>query len=136
MPKGIKGFQKGNKEAKKKGAKRFEKEMAFEFMRAKILEKWGGLIEKKIELAEGVFVMKPMKQGKKVVDIKVYKEKPDSQSLEYLFSVVVGKPKESIDLKHSGEIATITDEQIKRIASRITGRQGIDGGTSIAKTSN
>ena len=100
--KGKRGFQIGNKEGAKskkgKHKKTIEKEMALQVMKEKILEKWGPLIEKKIELAEGIFVMKPVKVGGEIVDVKVYKEKPDSQSLEYLFSMVVGKPKEEIGI--------------------------------------
>lgn len=88
---------KGHKKwgGKKKGSKHketIEKEMALEVMRKIVLKKWQPLIDKKIELAEGVFV-KNLKG--------VYKEKPDSQSLEYLFSMVVGRPKEAVDLNIS-----------------------------------
>ena len=96
-PKGHKKYGGGMKKGQKI-KKTIEKEMALEVMKAKILEKWGDLIEKKIELASGVYVMKPIRVGGVVVDVKVYKEKPDSNSLEYLFSIVVGMPKGSLDI--------------------------------------
>jgi hypothetical protein len=82
-------------------------------MKEKILDKWGDLIDKKIELANGVYVMKPVVQNGKVVDVKVYKEKPDGQALEYLFSMMIGKPKDEVE--HSGSVGMYQDipEELK-----------------------
>ncbi len=107
MPKGTKGFQAGNKEGRKKRKKTIRQEEALEIMRAEIRKRMfgeDGLLTKKFELAEGVYIIKPVKDKYgKVVATKVYEEKPDSQSLEYLFSIVVGKPKESMDITTKGE---------------------------------
>lgn len=121
MPKGLKGFQKGNAGGKlsaKKRKKTLEKEALLLVMKEKILDKWGDLIDKKIELANGVYVMKPVVQNGKVIDVKVYKEKPDGQALEYLFSLMIGKPKDEVE--HSGGVSFYEDiepelkEQIKQ----------------------
>ena len=99
--------KKGDAGGKRKGAgrkkgsigkKTIEEKMALSEFRKKVLEKWEGLIDKKIALAEGVFVMKPVKVGGVVVDVKVYKEKPDGQALEYLFSMVVGRPTDKLQI--------------------------------------
>jgi len=116
MPKGVKGFQRGNKEGEKTKGKRrktLEKEALLLVMKEKILDRWGDLIDKKIELASGVFVMKPVVIDGKVVDVKVYKEKPDGNALEYLFSMMVGKPKD--EMEHSGTIGMYQDipEELK-----------------------
>jgi len=105
MPKGVKGFQKKNKEAKKRGPnkKTIEEKMALSILRKRVLNKWRPLIDKKIELAEGVFVMKPVKVGGVIVDVKVYKEKPDGQALEYLFSMVVGRPMDKLEVSDNSK---------------------------------
>jgi len=108
MPKGVKGFQPGNKEAKKKGKhkKTLEKEMILEYMRGRIIEEFEELMNRQIELAKGIYIMKPIKQGGKIVDVKIYKQKPDQKSLEYLFNVVVGRPTQPIDITSKGEKIT------------------------------
>lgn len=111
MPLGVKGFVKGNNEGhktkgKKKG-KTLEKEALLLIMREKIDPIWGELIDKKIELAKGIYVLKPVIVEGKVVDAKVYKEKPDGGALEYLFAMRVGKPKDEVE--HSGSVGTFSD---------------------------
>ena len=87
------GRQKGSK-----NKTTVEKEMALKVLQDKILEKWEVLINKKLELAEGVFVMKPINKNGQPVEGNIYKEKPDKESLEYLFSMVVGKPTQAVDI--------------------------------------
>lgn len=107
MPKGIKGFQKGNPGGKMSAHKRkktLEKEALLLIMKEKIDSIWGELIDKKIELAKGIYVLKPVIQDGKVVDAKVYSEKPDGGALEYLFAMRVGKPKDSFE--YSGSVGS------------------------------
>lgn len=107
----MKGAPKGHPKwgGKKKGNKHkktIAQEMALETMREEIRQRMfgeDGLLSKKFELANGVWRIRTVKDSfGNVIETKVYKEKPDSQSLEYLFSMVVGKPKESFEVK--GEI--------------------------------
>lgn len=110
MPKGVKGFQKGNPGGKMsigKKRKTLEKEALLLIMKEKIDPIWGELIEKKIELARGVFVLKPVVENGVVVDARVYKEKPDGGALEYLFAMRVGKPKDEVE--HSGSVGAYQD---------------------------
>ena len=104
---------------KKKGTKHkktLEQQMALELMRNKILSQWKELIKAKIDLALGVFEMKQVKGSGQV---RVYSRLPDGGALEYLFSVVVGRPRETIDLK-VGEL----DELTKSIRSILDRKQG------------
>lgn len=93
-----------------KSKKTIEQQLALGIMRERVLKKWDALIEAKMEMALGVFTIKyiPGKDGKKQ-RAKVYQKLPDSGSLEYLFSMVVGKPKENVDLKIKG-IQELTDK--------------------------
>ncbi len=122
--KGKRGFQKGNKEAKKKGKhkKTIEQEKALEFLRGEIRKNWGDLIDTKIQLAKGIWVERVIRDG----TVKVYQEKPDSSSLEYVFSMVVGKPKESLEL--SGKIESIlSKEQVDELILRRTKKDSTGG---------
>ncbi len=58
----------------------------------------------------------------------------DVQAFNALMDNAYGKPKESVKLKI--EEMALSDEQIKRIASRITRRKGSNGDSSGEKTSN
>ena len=116
-------FTKGRKKTggvKKGKIKKFStsKELALERMRQKIARKWTKLVNAKIALAEGVWVMKPVMKKGKLVKTKVYQEKPDSLSLEYLFSIMVGKPTEKIDF--SGKITSLelNQDQFSQIIQR------------------
>ena len=110
MPKGVKGFQKGNPGGKMslgKKRKTLEKEALLLIMKEKIDSIWGELIDKKIELAKGIYVLKPVVENGQVVDAKVYKDKPDGGALEYLFSMRVGKPKDQVEC--SGSVGSYQD---------------------------
>jgi len=101
-----------------KDPKTIAKEKALEVLRNEILREWLPLIQTKIALANGVYVIKPIRQAGRVVDVKVYKEKPDSQSLEYLFNMVVGKPKENLDLNLGIKEMKKIQDDIKQILER------------------
>jgi hypothetical protein len=77
----------------KKNAKTILQEEALAFMRKTIVKEWEPLLLAQMELAKGVTVR---------VDEKIYKKAPDNVALQYLFAMVVGKPKESVDIKHEG----------------------------------
>lgn len=116
-------FEKGHKKVggKKKGSKHkntIEQELALEFLRNKIREKWGELIDTKIELAKGIWAEKVILKGKKKKLVRVYQELPDSNSLEYLFSMVVGKPKQSLELGINESIGEVRLTLVKNENSK------------------
>ena len=120
----IGGIKEGSKHKKT-----IEQEMALKVMREEITERMfgeDGLLQKKIELATGIYVMKPVIVKGVVVDVKVYQEKPDSQSLEYLFSMVVGKPREKIDFTKI--VRTELNEEDKELL-----RQALEYGRRVPK---
>ncbi len=90
-----------------KRKKTLEKEALLLIMKEKIDSIWGELIDKKIELAKGIYVLKPVVENGQVVDAKVYKDKPDGGALEYLFSMRVGKPKDQVE--YSGSVGNYQD---------------------------
>ena len=118
-------FKKGHKKigGKKKGSKHkktIARDLALKKMCDKILEVWNPLIEKKIDLAMGVLILKPVKVKGVVVATEVYQEKPDSQSLEYLFSMVVGKPKERMEIEIPTMVnINITGNALKGVRKRV-----------------
>jgi len=60
-------------------------------------------IEAKKAVAKGVYFLKPIKKDGKVIDVKVYKTKPDNQAIEQIFDRVIGKSTENLDLTSAGE---------------------------------
>ena len=98
MAKGGKRPGAGRKQGSK-GKKTIEQEMALSILREEIRKHWKDLINKKLELAKGIWVERRI--GKNLVAVS--KKEPDSSSLEYLFSMVVGKPKEILEL-NTGEL--------------------------------
>lgn len=84
----------GGRQKGQKNKRTIEQEKTLEYLRQEIRKEWQPLIKTKIELAKGIWVEKII--GKE--SVKVYQEIPDSNSLEYLFSMVVGKPKEHLDI--------------------------------------
>lgn len=94
MVKGGKRPGAGRKQGSK-SKKTIEQEKALEVLREEIRKNWGELLQSKLELAKGIWVERRIGKNRAFV----YREKPDSQSLEYLFSMVVGKPKETLELE-------------------------------------
>jgi len=95
--------------------KTIEEKMALAELRKKVLEEWEDLISKKIELAKGIYVIKPIKIKGKVVDVKVYQKEPDGQALEYLFSMVVGRPLDKLQVIEDETMKVDkTDDEYKR----------------------
>ena len=97
MPKGIKGFVKGQPRAitagaqkgklqKKTRLRRISEQNALKYLTNAILKEWQPLIDAKMELAKGAWVQKCDNEGHKIV----YQELPDAKSLEYLFNRVCG----------------------------------------------
>ena len=101
-----KQIEANRKNAKKAGRKKGKRsiakivqEKALIVLRDEVLKEWKVLIERKMDLAKGVFEIKNVpREGK----VKVFSRLPDSGSLEYLFSMCVGKPKENVDIKVKG----------------------------------
>lgn len=86
---------------RKKGsklAKTLEKEQALDFMRKEILKKFTPLLDAKLDLALGHYEMKKDEEG----EVRVYKKAPNGSAIEYLFAMVVGKPKEEVENKIDG----------------------------------
>lgn len=111
-------FEKGHKKVggKKKGSKHkktIEQELALQFLRDKVREKWEELIDTKIELAKGIWAEKVILRGKKKKLVRIYQELPDSNSLEYLFSMVVGRPKQRLELGVGESIGEVSITIIK-----------------------
>ncbi len=81
-----------------KGKKTIEQKLALDFLKKKILKKFENLIDSKIRLAEGVYIGEkvwvPGKGKKKKQLVTAYQKPPDGAAIEYLISMVVGKPRE------------------------------------------
>jgi len=91
MAKGTKGFQKGNKEAKKKGKnkKTIEKELALELYRKENLKKLFPLIMAQQNLATGIFIVlrkKPIKDSKGKLSKGKWKRVTDPDEIERLYN--------------------------------------------------
>jgi len=116
--KGVKGFQKGNPGGAMSAHKRtktLEKEALLEVMKKKIDKVWGELIDKKIELAQGIYVLKPIVVDGKVVDVKVYKKEPDGDALEYLFERRVGKIKDEVEFSGGLKFEDVPEELQEKV---------------------
>ncbi len=83
-PKGSKG--------KKTKAKKIEEQKAMKVFKDMVLKKWGPLITAKLNLAEGVYYERTLFGNKKLT--RIYKKAPDGGAIEYLISMIVGKPKD------------------------------------------
>jgi len=102
-----------------KNKKTIEQELALEQLREKVREKWGPLLEAKMDLALGLKVVKQTwSNGKKVGEEYVYKEKPDSGSIEYLQAMVVGKPKGNLDMNIAGKGIEKIQNNVKKILDK------------------
>jgi hypothetical protein len=124
-PKGLP--KTGGKKKGSKHKKTIAQEQALEFLREKIRRDFDELYEAKIALAKGVYIIKPVEDNLgKVINAKAFKEKPDGQSIEYLFSLVVGKPKEKMDVDVKSSDIEKLALAIKKLADekQITGISG------------
>lgn len=78
-------------------------EEALDVLRKMIREKWGPLLQAKIDLASGLYVFKFIevkdKKGKTKKRVKVYRKNPQGKDIEDLISRVVGKPKEYVEVE-------------------------------------
>lgn len=107
----VKGSPKtGGKVIGSKHKKTIEQELALEFLRERIRENWEELIDTKLELAKGIWVERKIRGKNKV---RVYQKDPDSNSLEYVFSLVVGKPKEQLDINVNVKLKKLEEIQNK-----------------------
>lgn len=111
-----------NKKGRPKGSKNkktIEQELALELLREKVREKWDELMNAKLDLALGCKVLKQTwSNGKKVGEEYVYKEKPDSGSIEYLQAMVVGKPKTTTDVNVATKRIEETQKSIQKILDK------------------
>ena len=67
------------------------------------------LINKLLELADGVFLVDRFIEGKELV---YYKDKPDLKALMYLFDRVMGKPKETVAHESGKKQGLVTMEHL------------------------
>lgn len=102
-PKGHKKYGGGMKKGQKI-KKTMEQEKALGVLREEIRKHWKPLLHTKLRLAKGLYIEKRIPMGKKKMKVIVYRKEPDSNSLEWLFEMVVGKPTQSQKLEMSGEI--------------------------------
>lgn len=79
----------------------------------RIADKLPILIDRMLELADGVTVQERDREG----ELDVYTRPPDRQALEYLMNRIMGKPTERRETEHSGHVdfGTMTDEQLRAI---------------------
>ena len=69
------------------------------YYRQAVRKEFSSLLKSQLELSKGVYVTKSVTIGDTVVDVKVYKEKPDRGTIEYLINRVLGKPSEQVKLE-------------------------------------
>ena len=90
---------------------------------AKIAEKLPWLVDKLMELAEGVSLEKLTRDGTTAL---VYQQSPDRQAIEYLIDRVLGKP---IDRTEQGNPGEFKQGYVIRL---IRADEGDDDGTATA----
>ena len=126
-------FKKGHKKigGKKKGSKHkktIEQELTLGFLRKQIMKKWRPLIDAKIRLALGIYVQRKIVLGKghkKTELVRVYKKPPDSASIEYLISMVVGKPKEE-DAPPTSVTINLISKNVEAAKKRVANKKKSD----------
>ena len=102
MPKGIKGFQLGNK-VRKKAPHTIAAAKAREFVIKKVNENLEPLLNAKLDLALGHKKLHITPTGEE----EVYTESPDGNAIQYLLNQDIGKPKETVE--HQGDITLKID---------------------------
>lgn len=108
---------------KPKGIKRVIHASPIQAAEAKISEKLPWLVDKLLELAEGVEVEKRDRQGR----VRVYSEIPDREAIKYLMDRVMGKPMQPVSLvdkvREMAVAGGLTDDEVAEAiaeAERIT----------------
>ena len=91
MPKGVKGFQKGNK-CRPKAPHTLEREEMRRTIVERIAERLEPLLDAKFDLALGHYRIGSVKNG----TIRIYRVSPDGNAIQYLFNQAIGKPTETI----------------------------------------
>lgn len=82
---------------------------AKEQLNSKIMEHWTPIIETLLDIGLGdYYVDKSITPDEK----KIYKQAPSQSALVELVSFVVGKPKQEVDNKHSGEINSTSMDRL------------------------
>lgn len=131
-------FKKGHKKTggKKPGSKHkktLQQEMALEAIRERYRQEIPDLVERKIDLAKGLkvvrFIIEKNKKGKKTRRrLEYYERDPDSKAIEEIFDRVVGKPKSLWDLGEefpTTVIINITSEEVAKAKKRIAAKKKI-----------
>lgn len=80
---------------KPQGLKRVIHQTPVQIAEAKIAERLPWLVDKLLELAEGVRIEKTLRDGTTAI---VYQERPDRQAAEYLIDRIMGKPTQPVSL--------------------------------------
>jgi len=88
MPKGLRGFQKGNKLGRKKARKTIVRELARQYIEKRIMAELGDILEAKIELAKGL-------RFKDKLGL-VFTDKPNAEANEQCLQRVAGKVKDEL----------------------------------------
>lgn len=82
----------------------------------KIIEQWNPIIETLLDIGLGnYYVDKSVTPDEK----KIYKQSPDKSALVELVQFVVGKPKQEVDTKHSGEINSTSMDRLTGMVKNI-----------------
>lgn len=81
------------------GLKRVLHQTPVQLAEAKIAAKLPWLVDKLIELVEGVEVERVDRQGQR----RIYSQPPDRQAAEYLIDRVMGKSTQPVDVTHDVE---------------------------------
>lgn len=89
----------------------------------KIHDRLPWIVDKLLELVEGVYEEKSVGDGATIV----YKTRPDRQSAEYLIDRVMGKPVQPVDItQHIAEIAAdfgVPEARVTSIVERLRQRK-------------
>lgn len=105
------------------GLKRVLHQTPVQLAEAKIAQKLPWLVDKLIELVEGVEVERVDRQGER----RIYSQPPDRQAAEYLIDRVMGKSTQTIDVTHQvEEIAAdfgVEPERVTSIVERLKAKR-------------
>lgn len=82
---------------RKKGSNAIAADKLREYIVNKVAQEAPKLLAAKLELANGVYLGKKKLETGEIVN--VYQEKPDGNSLQYLFNQTIGKPRETVEIQ-------------------------------------